>query len=302
MIEVGMKFSLQSPPNAREHGCAVVYRLRNSVNDKIYIGSAKNFRNRFVSYKASLSAIKNQTPIARAMRKHGLAAFEFEIVERVIDIKDLLAREQHWIDSEQPFRPKGYNVCPTAGSMLGMKMSDSAKAKIRASAMSRIDVLIARTSKPLYQIDTQTLNIINTFSSVKEASISSGADGPAIGGCCNYKEQTTGGFYWRWREDYDKNGFVHRKLRRGLTPGFFSCIRPIAQTTEAGDLVKIWDCAKAVSDKFGWERKCITECCNRSNPHRVRAYGFRWTWVEDEHIITEIKNKRKLQYEESKNG
>jgi hypothetical protein len=46
------------------------------------------------------------------------------LIEVVIDKSLLLEREQYWLDKLKPFGKNGFNVCITAGSSLGLKMSD----------------------------------------------------------------------------------------------------------------------------------------------------------------------------------
>ena len=70
--------------------------------------------------------------------KHGKATFVYEVLEFVPDLTNLIGREQHWLDAlDSHCERNGYNVCPVAESRLGMKMPESAKAKIGAASRSR---------------------------------------------------------------------------------------------------------------------------------------------------------------------
>lgn len=109
---------------------AGVYRLVNKTNGKSYVGSSSSLTQRFYMYYSvqHLLLRKSNSLICRALLKYGYAKFTLEILE-YCDPKDLLAREQFYIDS---IKPK-YNILKVAGSSLGRILSDEHKAKISAS-------------------------------------------------------------------------------------------------------------------------------------------------------------------------
>lgn len=106
-----------------------IYRIRNTVNGRCYIGSAIDFRKRWYVHLHHLRKGKHHSiALQRAWDKHGGTTFVFEILERVADKANLIVREQHWID-----KGHGYNVSPTAGSNLGLVMSERAIERMRAA-------------------------------------------------------------------------------------------------------------------------------------------------------------------------
>jgi group I intron endonuclease len=120
---------------------AGIYEIANLIDGKKYVGSACNLRNRFRSHARDLGLGRHHSPkLQNAWRKHGAAAFRFSILELVLIREVLLYREQSWIDSINP----EYNVCRVAGSTLGLRFSDEAKAKIAAKARGRIPTEQAR--------------------------------------------------------------------------------------------------------------------------------------------------------------
>lgn len=72
--------------------------------------------------------------LQNAWLKYGEAAFEFSVIESVLDKANLIAREQHWMDALEVVK-HGYNIAPTAGSQLGTKHSAETRAKLSASHM-----------------------------------------------------------------------------------------------------------------------------------------------------------------------
>jgi group I intron endonuclease len=74
-------------------------------------------------HKSELKSHKHcNLKLQRAWDKYGESAFYFAVVENVENKKDLIQREQYWIDKLDVVR-SGYNISPTAGSLLGLSKS-----------------------------------------------------------------------------------------------------------------------------------------------------------------------------------
>ncbi len=107
-----------------------VYIIKNVINNKFYIGSSFNIINRWESHIRELKKNKHKNKyLQRAWNKYGEENFKFEILELIEDTKYLLNREQYWIDKLHACK-LGYNLCPIAGSTLGIKLSKETKEKI----------------------------------------------------------------------------------------------------------------------------------------------------------------------------
>lgn len=113
---------------------AGIYAIYNTVNDKLYIGSAVWVQRRFNTHRSLLQRGIHHSPrLQSAWNKHGRDAFEFSCLEVVSDTCALVEREQAWIDAlRTTHRAKGYNISPTAGSALGVKHTEVTRAKISA--------------------------------------------------------------------------------------------------------------------------------------------------------------------------
>lgn len=117
---------------SRETG---VYVIRNRANGKVYVGSAAtSIRARWATHRYRLRAGGHcNAHLQHAWSKHGEAAFEFVVIERVPP-QECVAREQAWIDFYRASDPLcGYNLCPTAGSALGRKHGAETRARIGAA-------------------------------------------------------------------------------------------------------------------------------------------------------------------------
>jgi len=108
-----------------------IYKLTNLVNNKMYVGSAVNISKRFNEHRNNLRNNKySNIKLQNAWNKYGEGAFEFEIIEIVVDLCMLIDIEQKWIDRFDVSK-RGYNLRPSAGNMLGFKHSEETKHKIK---------------------------------------------------------------------------------------------------------------------------------------------------------------------------
>jgi len=109
----------------------VIYKIRNVVNGKFYVGSTIDARVRFQTHKRRLKKGTHQSPhLQAAWNKYGEDCFKFEIVEHVDDSANLLAAEQHWLDAHAG-KPDCYNWAADASApMRGKKHTEEAKAKM----------------------------------------------------------------------------------------------------------------------------------------------------------------------------
>lgn len=105
-----------------------VYRIRNTQNNKCYIGSAATgLSKRWGEHQRLLKSGKHHSiALQRAWSKYGEFSFVFEPL-LYCDPENCLTYEQITMDCYKP----AYNMCPTAGSCLGIKRSEESKQKMR---------------------------------------------------------------------------------------------------------------------------------------------------------------------------
>jgi group I intron endonuclease len=110
-----------------------IYQIRNIVDNKLYIGSSYDLRERIGRHRRALK--KNQhgnKHLQLAWNIYGELNFAFEIIEILTDTKNILEREQYWIDKTMAFSNSyGYNMAKYAGSpMKGIHHTEENKQKI----------------------------------------------------------------------------------------------------------------------------------------------------------------------------
>lgn len=122
-----------------------VYLIQNlQVDSHFYVGStSKSFAKRWAQWRLDLKAGRGNPHLINAWNYYGEESFEFTILQELPEIPGetieekkarVLAAEQEWIDSLQPY----YNWNPVAGSRLGSQQSEETKEKIKAG-MSTIE-------------------------------------------------------------------------------------------------------------------------------------------------------------------
>ena len=134
----------------KPHNFSAIYGIKHTDSGRIYVGSATNLRARFGVHRNSLKkGTHHSRYLQAAWDKYGSGAFEFVVLEVVPEKSQLLERENVWITALQSaHQTHGFNMCPTAGSQLGMRHSLLARKKMSSS----------RAGKPKTQEHQQAIN------------------------------------------------------------------------------------------------------------------------------------------------
>jgi len=117
-----------------------IYRIVNTVNEKSYVGSSVNLKNRKKAHFIDLKKGKHcNNYLQKSYDKYGSDNFKWEIIENIefnenkeLLKQNLLEKEQYWINKLiiKDGKNIGYNICLRAGSCLGIKLSDEHKKKL----------------------------------------------------------------------------------------------------------------------------------------------------------------------------
>lgn len=106
----------------------VIYKVRNLINGKMYIGQTTNFYERMHSH---LSDAKHSRGYAlhNAIRKYGEENFNWCIIDHAYSQQELDDKEEFWIDFYKTFRDygRGYNLTTGGDSVI---MSKETRMKI----------------------------------------------------------------------------------------------------------------------------------------------------------------------------
>lgn len=128
-----------------------IYKIKNTKNNKIYIGQSTNIEKRWNAHRNrpfNSNASQYNSPLYRAIRKYGLSAFVFEVIEEC-SISLLNEKEQFYIQLYQANNPKfGYNL--TIGGQ-----SASVPSKLSSTDIDNIYTLLLNTDLTEKQIAEQ---------------------------------------------------------------------------------------------------------------------------------------------------
>lgn len=90
---------------------AGIYKIHNKCTNKCYVGSTKNFESRWKQHLSNLQNQKHSSiKLQRSYNKHGIDAFEFEVIEELpYERTIIIQREDYWI-SQLNSKQNGYNI------------------------------------------------------------------------------------------------------------------------------------------------------------------------------------------------
>lgn len=217
-----------------------VYQIKNMINHKIYVGSAKDFSKRVIQHTRLLRKNKHHSSrLQYSWNKYGEDKFIFGLLEVVEDLTQLITREQHYIDTLKP----AYNMCPTAGSRLGSKTPKSVREKIRKNATKHW------LGKNLSEETKKKIGNANRgHKHTQEAKDKISA---------NHSRHNLGKKF----SEESKSKMARAKAI------------PISQYTLDGRFIRTWDSGKHVQNETGMSQGNINKVC--LGKYKT-AYGFIW--------------------------
>ena len=220
-----------------------IYTITNTMNGDCYVGQSIDIHTRWISHKAQAKK-GNKYYIYSAIRKYGFDNFKFKIVELVKNKKDLTSREQFWYDK---LKPKYNSIEP----------------REQGNKVQR---------KPVYQIDIQTLKILNEFESTREASRKTGILKGCIGGCCRRDNHHNrgGNYYWCFTKDYNEDW----KPRKINTQN-----KGVAKLLN-GIIIETFKSMIEASRQTGTKYYGIMTSCNGKRKKKTLD-GFEWRYLTD---------------------
>lgn len=89
-----------------------IYKITNLINNKLYIGQAKNIQDRWYEHCLEAASNRKNQHLYNAMRKYGINNFKIEPIEGPIE--NYNEREIYWIAYYNTYldKTKGYNMTP----------------------------------------------------------------------------------------------------------------------------------------------------------------------------------------------
>lgn len=277
-----------------------IYKFTNTETSKIYIGSAKNLRKRFVQHTSALKLNKHHSLyFQNAWNKYGEDKFIYEIIEFVEIIDLLLEREQYYLDTllfaqeyikkeSNKFLELGYNINPIAANRLGSKQSEEA---IRKSVLNNSRV------NPIIHYDFAG-NKIGEYISSGEASKATGINRGNIYQCCKHETEYTqkGFFIYKYEEEIYKeymeslhnNPFVIQPWNKGLKTGKIDKKESIILFDRYGRYIKKFTHQTDVAEFLKTSTSNVSRYKNNKILKNHLIYDLNYNY---EPIISELRQK-----------
>lgn len=130
---------------------AFIYVIKNTKNNKLYVGRTNRSIKIRLSEHISSSKKGGKTYLNKAMRKYGYQNFKLEILEEC-DESEVSEREMYWIEHLSTKVPNGYNLTDGGEGTIGMVFSDEYKKKLS----------LAHQGKKLSKEHRQKLSLVQT--------------------------------------------------------------------------------------------------------------------------------------------
>lgn len=228
-----------------------IYGILNKLTGQYYVGSSVNFNKR---KKLHLERLTNKNHHSYLLQKEWSKHpeyFEFIILEKVSDKKDLLQREQWWIDNTDSY----YNICKIANSSSGVKRTEETKEKIRSANLG------LKHPEWRNEIKSQAQGGDNHWTKKK-----------------NFSEESKLKMSESQKELY-KKGYINprkgkKETKEQIKLKTAQSSKPILQYDMETNLIKEWNSIKEAT-KFGFLSKYIIECCkNKRNKYK----NFIWKY------------------------
>lgn len=105
-----------------------IYKIINTKNNKIYVGSSVDIKKRWSTHRSKLRGSYHvNNYLQNAWNKYGEGAFEFEVIKKVNNYEELISAEQKYLEKLKP----EYNIQLSAGERWGFKHSKETIEKLR---------------------------------------------------------------------------------------------------------------------------------------------------------------------------
>lgn len=222
-----------------------IYKITNSKNNKVYIGSSINCKQRHYEHWSDLKRnVHHSIHLQRSWNKYGEDVFIFEIIETVINSDSLLNREQFWLDFYTSYnRDCGYNIHKIAGSPLGYKHSEKTK-----KLLSIIGKGLKRSKETKEKLSA-SLKGVNTWTKGHKQS-----------------------------EEHIEKRFKNRLGETLKEETKIKMRTPIIQLSIEGEFIREWTGAIEASNILSIDISGITKCCRgRQKTHK----GYKWIYKKD---------------------
>ena len=276
-----------------------IYKISNDINDKLYIGKTLyTIERRWYQHKNNAKNRQDlkHLPLYSAMNKYGIEHFFIEEIEEVSDEKQLSSREQYWIKFYNTYN-YGYNAS-IGGDGLQLydydfiwELWQQGKTIKEISTIISCNDYVVRTvldihkisteerkergsfqleeshkcyRRKINQIDIQTNKIINTYNSVREASLAIQCDNSYLSKICKNNKIAFG---YKW--EYQNNDYIKKDFTA----------KPVCKLDlKTGKVLEVYPSGAAAAKAVNGDSSYISKVCRGI---QKSSKGFGWCYLSD---------------------
>lgn len=243
----------------------VIYCVTNKINNKKYIGQTTTSVSRRKSSHLCHANNDSEIYFHRAIKKHGIGNFKWEIIDKAYDVDDLNEREIKWIKYYDSFY-NGYNT--SIGGQTGV--SDNPD-----------ETSLMRGGRPFLVFDLNGNFIIETISQQQFAK-DYGLNDKSVGFVLNKNKQSTQGYIMFFKDEFNESELM-RRINIAKNREFY------VFNKESLSFVGKWNDRKQCSEDIGVYRSTITNKLENNNYGNRCKYLF--YFIKD--IPKDLKHKIK---------
>lgn len=256
-----------------------IYQIRNLVNGKRYIGSAKNFQKRKHQHYHYLKYKKHHSKyLQNAFLKYGKENFIFEILVKCPS-EYLLKLEQWFLDNLKP----EYNISkiavtttrPSLNENQKIKLSNKLKGQKRSEeTKNKLKIIQQSKSPKVYQYDLNG-NFIKEWDSVYIASKFYGVKTSGIYHVCKGDLKVCANFMWSLIFYSKLPKYKRNKYKEFFRKEHYT--KPILQYDLEGNVIKRWSRIKEYCSQYGYRPNVMWAAIKNQNGFYK---GFIWKLID----------------------
>ena len=169
-----------------------IYQIKNTVTNKIYIGSCIDLHARFIRHMYYLNHnIHHSAKLQRSFNKYGISIFDVEIIDTFLISDNIEILEESLIKKYDCVK-NGYNCIYSTRRTSSFKLTQE-----------QIQKRIMKSSKPVIAINRFTGEIEKEFNSISDAANFYKTSSSNISQVCKGKANHLKGMIFRYKKEYN---------------------------------------------------------------------------------------------------
>lgn len=274
-----------------------IYAIKSTIDNRVYVGSAKNFKKRFHRHLSDLRKNKHHSPrLQNFFNKYGMNSLSFNILEVVSSDDSLIKREQFYLTKICRFEGPvlDFNISPNAGSNTGIKRDKEFGEKVAAgnkrfyaeneshrlghisSKEERKNLSLAKLKGKKIAQYNRSGDFIKLYDTPAEASL--GTNIPAkriVENCCgNTKLADKSNFFVYFCGSGEPKNLTNEELALRFSK---ADSRKIIQSTLDGEFIALYHGCIEAHKATGFSKSSIDDACRKKR----KSKGFLWRFLEE---------------------